>query len=157
MGDHCCFCYVAVYRGSSIPNSLARDLRQFCSQEDSFSISHQRESKNSFFLLITVTSRRSECSLRSYLTLSWVGRKESTALESQTGLSAAGRECTNKHASASATSGGTMCENKHPGSVRFGSGNRGEGLEDGERRDWFQLCLSHRTVQALGPGQIVDW
>lgn len=33
------------------------------------------------------------------------------SLESQTGLSAAGRECKNKHASA--TSGVTMCENKH--------------------------------------------
>lgn len=35
------------------------------------------------------------------------------SLESQTGLSAAGRECKNKHASASATSSVTMCENKH--------------------------------------------
>lgn len=33
----------------------------------------------------------------------------------------------------------------------FGSGNRGEGLEDGDVVTGFhQLCLSHRTVQALG-------
>ena len=42
------------------------------------------------------------------------GREEGIhSPESQTGLSAAGRECENKHASAGATGGVTTCENKH--------------------------------------------
>lgn len=70
----------AVYRGSSIPNSLARDLKLILLTGGFFLYQSPREREKQFlFLLITVTSRRSECSVRSYLTISRVGRKESTA------------------------------------------------------------------------------
>ena len=101
----------AVYRGSSIPNTLARDLKLILLTGGFFLYQSPREREKQFlFLLITVTSRRSECSVRSYLTLSRVGRKESTAQNLRQGFP---QQEGSVKTSAGATGGVTTCENKH--------------------------------------------
>lgn len=59
MGDHCASVMSAVYCGSSISNSAARDLRLMLTGE--LFISPQDE--NTGFLLITVTCRHSKGSV----------------------------------------------------------------------------------------------
>lgn len=82
MGKHSCFCYVSCLLWQlNSQLSSTRDLRQtLCSQEGSYSTSHQ-EMKTQVFANYSDFQVLGQL-LRNYLTLSWVERTESTRLSS---------------------------------------------------------------------------
>lgn len=92
MGDHRASVMSAVYCGSSISNSAARDLRPMLT--GGFFISHQDE--NTEYLLITVTCRHPKAQRLCHSQLE--GENLIHNIE-WVGLSAVGEGCENKHAS----------------------------------------------------------
>lgn len=109
MGDHCASVMSAVYCGSSISNSAARNLRLMLT--GGFFISHRDE--NTEYLLITVTCRHSQGSEAMSLSVGGKGPNPQPWISGpfRSGGGVWEQACQCGHLRA-------MCENKHPSDTR---------------------------------------